>query len=138
MTLIGLMKTDFQESVKISPISVISVLFENHTRINNDSTMEYLIDEFGSNLEVIDDDDEALIDVFKTAWYAETRAATTPGERLHIYRENLGLMPAEFAAQLDNVTTQEIIAAERANMPLRRETAEQVSRFFDVSINRFV
>ena len=99
--------------------------------------MQYLKNEFGQDIEVLQDDEE-MIDIFDTEWYKEISASTTPGEALRIYRENAGLTQAELGKQLGKLSRQKISDLERGKRNISKEMAKQLSKIFRVPVARFL
>ena len=102
-----------------------------------ENVVAYLEKEFGQALEVFAEDDEELVNIFETDWYKEISAATTPGERLKIYRENLGLTQAELAQKL-GIPKQKISDMENNKCRIPEDVARKLSQLCEVPIGRFL
>ena len=99
--------------------------------------MEYLKEEFGQDIEVLQDDEE-MVDVFESDWYKEISAATTPGEVLRIYRENAGLTQAELGKKLGKLSRQKISDLEQGKRNISKEMAKKLSKILQVPAARFL
>ena len=99
--------------------------------------MEYLKEEFGQDIEVLQDDEE-MVDVFESDWYKEISAATTPGEVLRIYRENAGLTQAELGKKLGKLSRQKISDLEQGKRNISKEMAKKLSKILQVPVARFL
>ena len=99
--------------------------------------INYFAHEYGSKFEIIEGDDE-LIDIFDTNWFKKINEATTPGESLRIYRENMGLTQEQLGRKLGNFTRQHISDMEKGRRGISKEVAKDLSRLFDVPITRFL
>jgi len=97
---------------------------------------DYLAREFGPDFEIPEAEEE-FVNIFETDWYREISAATTPGDVLKIYRENIGLTQAELGRKLGEFTAHEISDMEADKSCISREAAEKLSSFFEVPISRF-
>ena len=99
--------------------------------------VRYLQDEFGQDVNVVDDDDE-MVDVFDTEWYKEISAITSPGEALKIYRENANLTQEELGRRIGKFCRQKISDMERGKRNISKEVAKKLSRLFKVPVDRFL
>ncbi len=77
-----------------------------------DRLMDFLKNEFGQDLDIVEEHEE-LADIFDTDWYKEVSLKMTPGDALKIYRENLGLTPAELAGKIGELTGQKLSDMEK-------------------------
>ncbi|QTA87309.1 helix-turn-helix domain-containing protein [Desulfonema magnum] len=98
--------------------------------------IDYLEKEFGPDFEISDADEE-FVDIFETDWYREISAATTPGDVLKIYRENMGLTQAELGRKLGEFTSREISDMEDNKSCISKEVAGKLGSFFEVPTSRF-
>jgi len=99
--------------------------------------MEYLKEEFGQDIEVLQDDEE-MVDIFESDWYKEISAATTPGEVLRIYRENAGLTQAGLGEKLGKLSRQKISDLEQGKRNISKEMAKKLSKILQVPVARFL
>ncbi len=111
-------------------------LFEVRGRIPT-KVMEYLKEEFGKDIEVLEDDEE-MLNIFDTDWYKEISSSTTPGEVLRIYRENAGLTQEKLGRRLGKFSRQKISDMERGKRNISKETAKKLSQIFNVPVERFL
>jgi DNA-binding XRE family transcriptional regulator len=96
----------------------------------------YLQQQFGTNLEVVEDDEET-VNVFETSWYKQINSVLTPGDVMKVYRENHGLTMLELGKKLGNVTSEEISKMESNQCKINIEIAKKLSELFNVPIERF-
>jgi DNA-binding XRE family transcriptional regulator len=101
------------------------------------STIEYLKKEFGKSFEILQDEDE-LIDIFKTKWFKKINKDSSPGDSLKIYRKNRGFTQEELGKHLGNLTKQHISDMENGRRGISKEIAKKLSVMFDVPIDRFL
>ena len=124
---------------------MLAVVRKHHTKqplfeVKGDiplKVMQYLKEEFGQDIEVLQDDEE-MVDIFDTEWYKEISASTTPGEALKIYRENAGLTQSELGKKLGKFSRQKISDLERGKRNISKEMAKQLSKIFQVPVVRFL
>ena len=99
--------------------------------------MEYLKEEFGKDIEVLEDDEE-MVNIFDTDWYKEIGSSTTTGEILRIYRENVGFTQGELGRRLGKFSRQKISDMECGKRNISTETAKKLSQIFNVPVERFL
>jgi len=99
--------------------------------------LDYFKTEYGNAFEILQDEDE-LVDIFKTDWFKKINKDTSPGESIKIYRQNLGLTQAELGNRLGNFSKQNISDMENSRRGISKETAKKLSIIFDVPIERFL
>lgn len=102
-----------------------------------EKVVEYLRDEFGQDVEVLDDDQET-VNIFETEWYKQISSVTTPGEVLKIYRENEQLTQEELGKKLGKFSRQNISDMERGKRAISKEVAKKLSVLFHVPVERFL
>ena len=100
--------------------------------------INYFRHEYGNAFEIINEENDELIDIFKTDWFKDIDKATTPGDNLRIYRENIGLTQEELGKQLGNFSRQNISDMEHGRRSISKETAKKLSNIFNVPIDRFL
>jgi len=98
--------------------------------------IEYFRREYGSDFQIIENDE--LVDIFETDWFKEIDNATTPGESLKIYRQNMGMTQSELGRKLGNFTRQHISDMEHNRRSISKDVAKKLSSIFDVPVNRFI
>ncbi len=96
-----------------------------------------VIKKFGQDIELIEDE-EKLVNIFETNWYKQISATLTSGDAVKVYRENLGLTPAELGKKLGDLTAEEIFEMECNKRRINRKVAKKLSQLFDVPIDRFL
>jgi DNA-binding XRE family transcriptional regulator len=101
------------------------------------NVMEYLREEFGEDVEWLEDDEE-MVNIFDTDWYREVSSSTTPGEVLRIYRENAGFTQEELGQKLGKLSRQKISDMECGKRSISKETAKKLSLIFKVPVARFL
>lgn len=99
--------------------------------------LSVLEEEYGHHVE-IEEDDEALVNVFETDWYRDVKSRMTPGKYLKVYRENHGLTQVELGRRLGNVPRQHISNMERGSRNISLKTARKLAEIFSVSPERFI
>jgi len=93
--------------------------------------------EYGENLHLINKDDKP-IDIFKTEWYKKIKSQMTPGTNLKVYRINKRLTQVQLGELLGGIPKQHISNMENGKRPISLKTAKSLSRFFKVSVDKFV
>ena len=99
--------------------------------------IKYLHQVYGQNIELVDEDEERVKTV-ETDWYRDIKSATTPGDAVRIYRENLGLTPAELGRKLGKYSRQNISDIEHRKRSISIETAKKLSNISTVPVERFL
>ena len=102
-----------------------------------DELLEYLQDKFGSDIKIMDDEEE-LTNIFSTDWFKNISATTTSGETVKIYRENFNLTQEQLGKELGRFTRQNISDIELGRRSISKEVAKKLSNFFNVSVERFI
>ena len=100
--------------------------------------MTVLEEEFGEQVELLEENDEEKVDVFETDWYRSIESGTTPGDNLRIYRENHGLTQARLGEMLGGVPRQHISNMERRVRSISLKTARKLAKLFKVSPEKFI
>ena len=116
------------------------VVKKPHIRVEGEVTgalVEYLRQQFGE-IEVIEDDDDALLEVTESEWYRSIRSTMTPGENMRVYRELHGLTQTELGRKLGNFTRQNISNMENGHRPISKAVAKRLAALFDVSVEKFI
>ncbi len=111
-------------------------LFEVKGEIPN-KLLQYLQDNFGSDIKIMDDDEE-MIDIFSSDWFKNINNSTTPGEIVKIYRENLNLTQQQLGKKLGKFTRQNISDIELGRRSISKKVAKKLSIFFNVGVERFI
>ena len=97
-----------------------------------------LEEEYGEDVEITEEDDEELLNVFETDWYKNIKAQMIPGDNIRIYRENFGFTQAELGKRLGNIPRQHISNMERGSRNISLKMAKQLAKIFDVSPEKFI
>jgi antitoxin component HigA of HigAB toxin-antitoxin module len=99
--------------------------------------IKYLHQVYGQNIELVEEDEER-VKIVETDWYRKIKSATTPGDTVRIYRENLGLTQAELGRQLGKYSRQKISDIEHSKRSISKEAAKRLSTIFTVPVERFI
>lgn len=99
--------------------------------------IKYLYQTYGKNIELVDEDEEQ-VNIVETDWFREIKAATTSGDTVRIYRENLGLTQTELGRKLGKYSRQKISDIEHGKRGISKEMAKKLSEFFAVPVDRFL
>jgi DNA-binding XRE family transcriptional regulator len=94
--------------------------------------------EYGDKVKLTDEDDDELVDVFKTDWYKRVKKTLTPGTNLKIYRQNMRLTQEQLGAKLGDLPKQFISNMENGIRPISKNTAIKLAKLFKVSVDRFI
>jgi len=100
--------------------------------------LSVLEEEYGQDIEITEEDDEELVDVFETDWYREIKARMIPGDSLRTYRENFGLTQAELGKRLGNIPRHHIFNMEHGTRNISLKMAKKLSKIFNISLERFI
>lgn len=111
------------EAVKTPPIDL-------RVRVRGKKKAEKLIallrDEFKAYVEVVEEDDDELVNVFETDWYKQASSGITPGDVLRIRRENAGLSQSELGVKIGS-NRQNISAMETGRRTIGKESAKKLA-----------
>ena len=103
-----------------------------------DRLMSVLEEEYGEQIQLLEDNDEEAVNVFETDWYRDLKSKMTPGDNLKIYRENRGLTQAKLGEMLGAVSRQHISNMERGVRSISLKTARKLAELFKVSPEKFI
>ena len=103
-----------------------------------DRVLEALLAEFGRQVRLTREPDDALVDVFQTDWYKAVKKTMTPGAYMRIYRENRKMTQAELGKTLGGLPRQHVSNMENGVRPISKKTALKLSRIFSVSVEKFI
>ena len=84
------------------------------------------------------DRDNKFVDITESSWYRETKAATSSGDAMRIYRKNHQMTQAELGEKLGAVPRQLISNMERGKRTISLATAKKLIVIFNVSVSRFL
>ena len=82
--------------------------------------------------------DDEFIEITESSWYKETKAATSPGDAMRIYRKNNQMTQAELGEKLGAVPRQLVSNMERGKRTISLATAKKLAAIFNVSASRFL
>lgn len=99
--------------------------------------LKTLRDAFGSRVEVVEDDSEA-VDIRDTAFYKRMTKHMTPGKYLRVYREREGWSQSELGKRLGSLQRQHVSRLERDERGISKEMARRLAELFDVPVERFI
>jgi DNA-binding XRE family transcriptional regulator len=122
---------------------MLAVVKTPHIEINikgeiPEKLISVLEEEYGQDVEISEEDDEELVDIFETDWYKDISARMIPGDYLRIYRENFGFTQAELGKRLGNIPRQYISNMERGTRNISLKMAKRLAKIFDVSPEKFI
>lgn len=100
--------------------------------------LEVLKEEYGSDVQIIPDDEDEKIDIFETDWYKTTKEKLTPGKNMRIYRQNRGMTQKELGELLGGVPRQHISNMERGIRAISKKVALNLSKIFNTSVDKFI
>ncbi len=103
-----------------------------------DRLMSMLEEEYGEQIQLLEDNDEEAVNIFETGWYRDIKSKMTPGDNLKIYRENRGLTQAKLGEMLGAVPRQHISNMERGKRSISLKTARKLAELFKVSPEKFI
>ena len=97
-----------------------------------------LKEEFGDEVRVIDNDDDALVYAVDTKWYREIKETLTPGNIMRIYRENRMMTQARLGELLGGIPRQHVSNMENGKRQISLNTARKLSKLFNIPIGRLL
>jgi DNA-binding XRE family transcriptional regulator len=100
--------------------------------------MDVLKEEYGSELSLVDNDGDDLVDAFETQWYKGIKEKMTPGTYLRIYRENKGLTQLQLGEALGGIPRQHISNMEHGHRSISLKMARKLSLLLGVPIERLI
>ena len=100
--------------------------------------LDVLKEEYGSDVQIIPDDEDEKIDIFKTDWYKNVKEKLTPGKNMRIYRQNRGMTQKELGELLGGVPRQHISNMERGIRAISKKVALNLSKIFNTSVDKFI
>lgn len=106
----------------------------NQSHINNFPDRN-LKKHFGKYMIVGDDDD--LVDFHDTEWFSEVEPELTPASNLAFYRKLENMTQTELGEKL-GVSKQVVSDMEHERRAISRKMAKELSKIFDVSVERFI
>lgn len=106
----------------------------NQSHINNFPDRN-LKKHFGKYMIVGDDDD--LVDFHDTEWFSEVEPELTPASNLAFYRKLENMTQTELGEKL-GASKQVVSDMEHERRAISRKMAKELSKIFDVSVERFI
>jgi DNA-binding XRE family transcriptional regulator len=100
--------------------------------------LDVLKEEYGSDVQIIPDDEDEKIDIFETDWYKNVKEKLTPGKNMRIYRQNLSMTQKELGELLGGVPRQHISNMERGIRAISKKVALNLSKIFNTSVDKFI
>jgi len=100
--------------------------------------LSVLKQEYGKDVQIVKEDDAELVNIFETDWYKKTKAGTTPGENMKIYRELNKLTQAVLGEKLGGIPRQHISNMENGKRSISLNMAKKLSKLFKVSVEKFI
>ena len=93
---------------------------------------------YGKKMKLVKDSDDDLVDVFETDWFKETDSKMFPGKNMKIYREIHKMTQEELGEKLGGISKQNISHMERGTRAISKQNAKELSKIFNVPIDRFI
>jgi DNA-binding XRE family transcriptional regulator len=93
---------------------------------------------YGKKMKLVKDIDDELVDVFQTDWFKEIDSKMFPGKNMKIYREIHKMTQEELGIKLGGISKQNISHMERGIRAISKQNAKQLSKIFNVPIDRFI
>jgi len=100
--------------------------------------MDVLKEEYGPELNLVEDDGDNLVDAFETQWYKGMKEKMTPGTYLRIYRENKGWTQLQLGEALGGIPRQHISHMEHGRRSISLKMAGKLSSLPGASIEKFI
>ncbi len=97
-----------------------------------------LEEEFGSELLLEEEQEDEMVNIFTTDWYAQITSKMTPGDNLKVYRENRGWTQTQLGEMLDGMPRQHISNMERGIRSISKKTARKLAQIFKISPGKFI
>jgi predicted transcriptional regulator len=91
---------------------------------------------YKKNVKIFNDDGEEIELATETDWFKNIDSKTTPGEVIKIYRENFNLSQTQLGEKLSK-SGRYISDLENNRRSVSLNLAKQLSKIFDISIERF-
>ena len=100
--------------------------------------LDVLKEEYGSDVQIIPDDEDEKIDIFEMDWYKKIKEKLTSGKNMRIYRQNRGMTQKELGELLGGVPRQHISNMERGIRAISKKVALNLSKIFNTSVDKFI
>jgi DNA-binding XRE family transcriptional regulator len=100
--------------------------------------IDVLKEEYGQDLNLVEDDGDELVDVFETQWYKGVKEKMTPGAYLRIYRKNKKLTQIQLGEALGGIPRQHISNMEQGRRAISLKMARKLSALLGVPFEKFI
>jgi|WetSurMetagenome_2_1015567.scaffolds.fasta_scaffold144946_2 plasmid maintenance system antidote protein VapI len=100
--------------------------------------MKVLKEEYGKDLNLVENDEEKLVNIFDSAWYKSIKGKMTPGKYLRVYRENKGLTQTQLGDALGGLPRQHISNMEHGLRAISLKMAGRLSSLLGAPVERFI
>ena len=100
--------------------------------------LDILKEEYGSDVQLIPDEEDEKLDVFETDWYKGTKEKLTPGKNMRIYRQNRGMTQKNLGDLLGGIPRQHVSNMEKGIRPISKKVALKLSNIFKTSVEKFI
>ena len=100
--------------------------------------LDVLKEEYGSDVQIIPDDEDEKIDIFETDWYKTTKEKLTSGKNMRIYRQYRSMTQKELGELLGGIPRQHISNMERGIRAISKKVALKLSKILNTSVDKFI
>lgn len=100
--------------------------------------LNVLKEEYGSDVQLVPDEEDGKFDIFETDWYKENKEKLTPGKNMRIYRQNRGMTQKDLGDLLGGIPRQHISNMEKGIRPISKKVALKLSNIFKTSVEKFI
>ena len=97
-----------------------------------------LKEEYGSDVQLIPDEEDEKLDIFGTDWYKNVKENLSPGKNMRMYRQNRSMTQKELGELLEGIPRQHISNMERGMRSISKKVALKLSKIFDTSVEKFI
>ena len=97
-----------------------------------------LKEEYGTDVQLVPQEEDEKIDVFETDWFESTKEKLTPGKNLRIYRQNKGMTQHALGELLGGIPRQHISNMETGTRSISKKVALKLSKLFNTSVEKFI
>lgn len=100
--------------------------------------LNVLKEEYGSDVQLVPDEEDEKLDIFETDWYKDIKEKLTPGKNMRIYRLNRGMTQKDLGDLLGGIPRQHISNMEKGIRPISKKVALKLSSVFKISVEKFI
>jgi DNA-binding XRE family transcriptional regulator len=100
--------------------------------------LNVLKEEYGSDVQLVSDEEDEKRDIFETDWYKDIKDKLTPGRNMRLYRLNRGITQKELGDLLGGIPRQHISNMEKGIRPISKKVALKLSSIFKISVEKFI